>query len=146
MIALVQRCLHASVQVDGTIVGEIGPGMAVFVGYESADAPSLDAKLVAKLTALRIFADDAGKMNRSVIDCSSNILLIPNFTLAADTSGGNRPSFTGALAPDLAGPRFESLPAMFRPALDNVQSGRFGADMKVDVLNDGPINLILRFA
>ncbi|MBL8875673.1 MAG: D-tyrosyl-tRNA(Tyr) deacylase [Phycisphaerae bacterium] len=144
MIALVQRCLRASVQVEGTIVGEIGPGMAVFVGYETADSPALDAKLVAKLMALRIFADDAGKMNRSVLDCGNNILLIPNFTLAADTSGGNRPSFTGALAPELARPRFEALASQFRPTLDNVQSGRFGADMKVDVLNDGPISLILR--
>lgn len=144
MIALVQRCLHASVRVDGTIVGEIGPGMTVFVGYETGDAAPLDARLVSKLLALRIFADDAGKMNRSVVECRGNILLIPNFTLAADTSGGNRPSFTGALAPDLARARFESLPAMFRPGLGNVQSGRFGADMKVDVLNDGPVSLILR--
>jgi len=146
MIALVQRCLHSSVQVEGDVIGEIGPGMAVFVGYETADSAALDAKLVSKLLALRIFADEAGKMNRNVVEACGNILLVPNFTLAADTTGGNRPSFTGALAPELARPRFEALAPRFRPALDNVQSGRFGADMKVDVLNDGPISLILRFA
>ena len=128
------------------IVGEIGPGIAAFVGYETADSPALDAKLASKLLALRIFADDAGKMNRNVVEACGNILLVPNFTLAADTTGGNRPSFTGALAPDLARPRFDALASLFRPTLDNVQSGRFGADMKVDVLNDGPISLILRFA
>jgi len=146
MIVLVQRCLHSSVEVEGDVIGEIGPGLAVFVGYETADAASLDAKLASKLLALRIFADDAGKMNRNVIEAGGNVLLIPNFTLAADTSGGNRPSFTGALAPDLARPRFETLASHFRPTLGNVQSGRFGADMKVDVLNDGPISLLLRFA
>lgn len=146
MIALVQRCLHAWVEVESNMTGEIGPGIAVFVGYESSDAPSLDAKLASKLLALRIFADDAGKMNRNVVEAGGNILLIPNFTLAADTTGGNRPSFTGALAPDLARPRFEALASLFRPALDNVQTGRFGADMKVEVLNDGPVSLVLRFA
>lgn len=144
MIALVQRCLHASVQVDGTIIGEIGPGLTVFVGYETADAATLDSRLVAKLIALRVFEDDAGKMNRNVVEAGGNILLIPNFTLAADTSGGNRPSFTGAMPPAESRPRFESLAPLFRPALDNVQSGRFGADMKVDVLNDGPVSLVLR--
>jgi len=144
MIALVQRCLHASVQVDGEIVGEIGPGIAVFVGFQAGDAPELDAKLVAKLASLRIFADEAGKMNRNVVETGGNILLIPNFTLAADTSGGNRPSFTGAMAPTEAKSRFDLLAARFRPQLGNVQAGRFGADMKVNVLNDGPISLILK--
>ncbi|MBS0187153.1 MAG: D-tyrosyl-tRNA(Tyr) deacylase [Planctomycetes bacterium] len=144
MIALVQRCLHAWVRVDDTIVGEIGPGMAVFVGFQTGDAPELDAKLASKLAALRIFADEAGKMNRNVVDAAGNILLIPNFTLAADTTGGNRPSFTGALAPAEAKARFEQLAARFAPQLPNVQTGRFGADMKVEVLNDGPISLILR--
>ncbi|MBX3388831.1 MAG: D-tyrosyl-tRNA(Tyr) deacylase [Phycisphaeraceae bacterium] len=144
MVALVQRCLHAWVQVEKTVIGQIGPGIAVFVGLESDDDPALDAKLAAKLLSLRVFADTAGKMNRNVVEAGGNILLIPNFTLAADTSGGNRPSFIGALAPDLARPRFESLPTLFRPTLDNVQSGRFGADMQVEVLNDGPVSLILR--
>lgn len=144
MVALVQRCLHAWVQVDDSVVGEIGPGMAVFVGLECGDDSSLDAKLAAKLLALRIFTDDAGKMNRNVVESGGNILLIPNFTLAADTSGGNRPSFTGAMPPAESRPRFEAMAALFRPTLDNVQSGRFGADMKVEVLNDGPVSLILR--
>lgn len=118
--------------------------MAVFVGFEHSDEPALDLKLATKLLSLRIFADDAGKMNKNVVEAGGNILLIPNFTLAADTSGGNRPSFTGAMAPNEAKTRFECLAARFRPQLDNVQSGRFGADMKVDVLNDGPVSLILR--
>ena len=144
MIALVQRCVHARVEVDGTVIGEIGPGMAAFVGFQTGDAAELDSRLAAKLLALRIFPDSEGKMNHSVVECGGNVLLIPNFTLAADTSGGNRPSFTGAMAPAEARPRFEALAARFRPQLDNVQSGRFGADMKIDVLNDGPVSLILR--
>jgi D-tyrosyl-tRNA(Tyr) deacylase len=144
MVALVQRCLHASVVIDGTVVAEIGPGLAVFVGFESGDPPALDARLAARLLALRVFPDGAGKMNKSVAEAGGNILLIPNFTLAADTSAGNRPSFSGAMAPDQARPRFEALPSLFRPFLANVQSGRFGADIKIDVLNDGPVSLILR--
>jgi D-tyrosyl-tRNA(Tyr) deacylase len=144
MIALVQRCLRGSVEVDGVIVGEIGNGLTVFVGFQPNDGEALDEKLVAKLLALRVFADDAGKMNKSVVDSGGNILLIPNFTLAADTSGGNRPSFTTAMPPDLARARFERLVALLKARLSNAQSGRFGADMKIQVLNDGPVNLILR--
>lgn len=144
MIALVQRCVHASVEVGGLVVGEIGPGLAVFVGFQTGDAAELDAKLASKLCALRIFADEAGKMNKNVLDTCGNILLIPNFTLAADTSGGNRPSFTGAMAPAEAKERFSGLIELMKAQLPNVQSGRFGADMKVSVLNDGPISLILR--
>ena len=146
MVALVQRCLRGSVEVDGVIVGEISHGLTVFVGLEPNDADALDDKLVTKLLALRIFSDDAGKMNRSVVDAGGNILLIPNFTLAADTSGGNRPSFTTAMPPDLARPRFERLCELLRSRLAGAQSGRFGADMKIHVLNDGPVNLILRLA
>lgn len=144
MIALVQRCLRGSVEVDGTIVGEIGNGLTVFVGFQPGDAESLDEKIVTKLLSLRVFADDAGKMNKSVIDTGGNILLIPNFTLAADTSGGNRPSFTSAMPPDQARPRFERLVELLKARLSNAQSGRFGADMKIHVLNDGPVNLVLR--
>lgn len=144
MIALVQRCIHASVQVQGTIVGEIGPGLAVFVGFQTGDGLDLDAKLVSKLCVLRVFADDSGKMNKSVQDVAGNILLIPNFTLAADASGGNRPSFTGALIPAEASKRFDGLVELLKARLPNAQSGRFGAEMKVAVLNDGPMSLILR--
>lgn len=144
MIALVQRCLRGSVEVDGVIVGEIGNGLTVFVGLHPDDAETLDDKLVHKLLALRVFADEAGKMNKSVVDTGGNILLIPNFTLAADTSGGNRPSFTSAMHPDQARPRFERLFALLKSRLGNAQCGRFGADMKILVLNDGPVNLILR--
>lgn len=144
MIALVQRCLQGSVEVDGVTVGAIGRGLTVFVGFQPGDAETLDEKLVAKLLALRVFADEAGKMNKSVVDTGGNILLIPNFTLAADTSGGNRPSFTSAMPPDQARPRFERLFELLRARLRDVQCGRFGADMKIQVLNDGPVNLILR--
>jgi D-tyrosyl-tRNA(Tyr) deacylase len=144
MIALVQRCLRGSVEVDGVIVGEIGNGLTVFVGFQPNDAEALDEKIVAKLLALRVFTDDAGKMNKSVVDVGGNILVIPNFTLAADTSGGNRPSFTTAMPPDLARARFERLVALLKARLSNAQSGRFGADMKIHVQNDGPVNLILR--
>lgn len=144
MIALVQRCLHGSVEVDGVIVGEIGHGLTVFVGFQPNDAEALDEKLVAKLLALRVFADDAGKMNKSVVETGGNILLIPNFTLAADTSGGTRPSFTTAMPPDQARPRFERLVDLLKARLSIARCGRFGADMKIQVLNDGPVNLILR--
>lgn len=144
MIALVQRCLRGLVEVEGVAVGEIGRGVTVFVGLEPDDSEHLDDKLVAKLLALRIFADDAGKMNKSVVDTGGGVLLIPNFTLAADTSGGNRPSFTTAMPPDLARPRFERLCERLKSKLSGSQFGRFGADMKIHVVNDGPINLILR--
>lgn len=144
MIALVQRCLRGSVEVDGEIVGQIEHGLTVFVGFQPGDAEALDEKLVTKLLALRVFADDAGKMNKSVVETGGSILLIPNFTLAADTSGGNRPSFTTAMPPDQARPRFERLVDLLTARLRNTQSGRFGADMKIQVLNDGPVNLILR--
>jgi D-tyrosyl-tRNA(Tyr) deacylase len=146
MIVLVQRCLRGSVEVDGVTVGEIGSGLTVFVGFQPGDADSLDEKLVSKLLAMRVFADDAGKMNKSVVDTGGNILLIPNFTLAADTSGGNRPSFTTAMPPDQARPRFERLVGLLTARWSNTRSGRFGADMKIRVLNDGPVNLILRLA
>lgn len=144
MIALVQRCLRGSVEVEGVVVGEIAHGLTVFVGLEPNDPETLDDKLVTKLLALRIFSDDAGKMNKSVVETGGGVLLIPNFTLAADTSGGNRPSFTTAMPPDLARPRFERLCELLGARLAGAQSGRFGADMKINVLNDGPVNLILR--
>lgn len=125
-------------------VGAIGRGLTVFVGFQPGDAETLDEKLVIKLLSLRVFADEAGKMNKSVVDTGGNILLIPNFTLAADTSGGNRPSFTSAMPPDQARPRFERLVDLLKARLRDAQSGRFGADMKIQVLNDGPVNLILR--
>jgi D-aminoacyl-tRNA deacylase len=144
MLALVQRVSQARVVVEGAVVGEIGQGLLVLVCAEPADSEAQAERLLARLLKLRIFGDDAGKMNRSVQDVQGGLLLVSQFTLAADTTGGNRPSFTGAAAAPLGRRLYEHLVERARAAHPQVASGVFGADMKVHLVNDGPVTLPLR--
>ena len=141
MIALVQRVARAAVTVDGRTVGEMGHGLLVFACTEPNDTDALADKLVAKLLKLRIFSDDAGKMNLSVVDVKGGLLIVSQFTLAADVAGGNRPSFTGAAAPALGRRLYERLLATARSLHSPVASGEFGADMQVSLTNDGPVTI-----
>lgn len=146
MIALVQRVARACVRVDGAAVGEIGAGLLVFVCAEPADGEREAAKLVDKLLKLRIFSDDAGKMNRSVVDVNGGLLIVSQFTLAADTSGGNRPSFTGAAPPEQGRALYETVLHLARERHPKVACGVFGAEMEVELVNDGPVTIPLRVA
>ena len=143
MIALVQRVLEARVEVAGDVVGAIGPGLLVLVCAEPSDTAAQAARLVDKLLKLRIFADDAGKMNRSVQDVAGGLLLVSQFTLAADTSAGNRPSFTGAAPAALGRLLYEATLHRAREQHAPVQAGVFGADMRVHLVNDGPVTIPL---
>lgn len=146
MISLIQRVSEARVVVDGSIVGEIGPGLLVLVCAEHGDSDAHADRLLAKLLKLRIFSDAAGKMNLSVQDIAGGLLLVSQFTLAADTSGGNRPSFTQAAAPGEGRRLYDYLVAKARLAHPVVQTGEFGADMKVHLVNDGPVTIPLKVA
>ncbi len=141
MIALVQRVAQARVEVAGRVTGAIGPGLLVLVCAEPADTEALAAKLVDKLLKLRIFGDDAGKMNRSVQDVAGGLLIVSQFTLAADVSGGNRPSFTGAAPPALGQALYETVLRLARERHPTVAAGEFGADMQVHLVNDGPVTI-----
>ena len=146
MLAVLQRVREAKVVVDGRTTGEIGPGLLVLVCAERGDGEAHCDKLLAKLLKLRIFGDEAGKMNRSVQDVQGGLLLVSQFTLAADTSGGNRPSFTNAAAPDEGRRLYDYLVAKARAAHPVVQTGEFGADMQVHLVNDGPVTIPLQMA
>ena len=141
MLSVVQRVSEARVTVDGEVTGEIGAGLLVLVCAERGDTDALADKLLLKLLKLRIFSDDAGKMNRSVQDIAGGLLLVSQFTLAADVSGGNRPSFTNAAAPDEGRRLYDYLVDKARAAHPVVQTGRFAADMKVQLVNDGPVTI-----
>jgi D-tyrosyl-tRNA(Tyr) deacylase len=141
VIALVQRVREARVDVAGRTVGAIGPGLLVLVCAEPADTPLQAGKLVDKLLKLRIFGDDAGKMNRSLQDVAGGLLLVSQFTLAADVSGGNRPSFTGAAAPALGQALFDEVLRLARKRHPSVQAGEFGAEMQLHLVNDGPVTI-----
>ena len=141
MIALVQRVARAEVSVGGTSMGAIGQGLLVLVCAEPQDTELLADKLVAKLLKLRVFADAAGKMNLSVADVMGGVLIISQFTLAADVSGGNRPSFTGEAAPELGRRLYERVVATARSSHPRVACGEFGADMQVSLVNDGPVTI-----
>ena len=144
MIALIQRVSRAQVDVAGRTVGAIGPGLLVLVCAEPADTPAIAEKLVEKILKLRIFADAAGKMNRSVQDVGGGLLIVSQFTLAADTQGGNRPGFTGAAPPALGEALYDRFVALARGQHPLVQTGRFGADMQVHLVNDGPVTIPMR--
>ena len=146
MISLLQRVRQARVEVDGATIGAIGPGLLVLVCAERGDTELEADKLLAKLLRLRIFNDAAGKMNRSVQDVAGGLLLVSQFTLAADTSGGNRPSFTQAAAPDEGRRLYDYFVAQARAAHPNVATGQFAADMQVHLINDGPVTVPLRMA
>ncbi|MBX3586135.1 MAG: D-tyrosyl-tRNA(Tyr) deacylase [Ramlibacter sp.] len=143
MLAVVQRVSEARVVVDGAVIGEIGQGLLVLVCAERGDSEAQADRLLAKLLKLRIFSDEAGKMNRSVQDVAGGLLLVSQFTLAADTAGGNRPSFTQAAAPDEGRRLYDHVVTQARAAHPVVQTGRFAADMKVQLVNDGPVTIPL---
>ncbi|MBX3604005.1 MAG: D-tyrosyl-tRNA(Tyr) deacylase [Piscinibacter sp.] len=142
MIALLQRVAQARVEVAGRTVGEIGPGLLVFVCAEPDDGEAEADRLVTRLLKLRIFGDADGKMNRSVADVGA-LLVVSQFTLAADTAGGNRPSFSGAAPPDLGRRLYERVLSAARAAHPQVAAGEFGAHMQVHLVNDGPVTLPL---
>lgn len=141
MRALIQRVTEASVTVDGTRIGEIGPGLLILVCAMQGDGPDQSAKLAAKLSKLRIFADDAGRMNRSLLDTGGAALVVSQFTLAADTSRGNRPGFSTAAPPAEGEALYEAFKTDLRALGIPVQSGQFGADMAVALINDGPVTI-----
>ncbi|HET6599266.1 MAG TPA: D-aminoacyl-tRNA deacylase [Burkholderiaceae bacterium] len=141
MIALLQRVLHAQVTVDERSVGQIGAGLLVFVCAEPADDAALADRLVAKILKLRVFADEAGKMNRSVVDVQGGLLIVSQFTLAADVTGGNRPGFAGAAGPALGRRLYDHVVASARREHAPVASGEFGAHMRVSLVNDGPVTI-----
>ncbi len=144
MIALIQRVSEARVDVAGHTVGTIGTGLLVLVCAEAADTPTHAAKLVDKLLKLRIFADAAGKMNRSVQDVAGGLLIVSQFTLAADASAGNRPSFAGAAPAPQGRALYEETLRLARERHALVQAGEFGAHMQVHLVNDGPVTIPLR--
>ena len=144
MIALIQRVTRASVRVDDRVVGAIGAGLLVFVCAERGDRERQAEQLLAKVIAMRVFADAAGKMNRSVRDVSGALLLVPQFTLAADTRSGTRPSFTPAAPPEQGRLLFDHFVAHARQSYPAVATGEFGAMMQVELVNDGPVTLWLR--
>lgn len=144
MIGLLQRVTEASVHVDGVLVGAIGPGLLVLVGVQAGDTAAQGERLLERLVTYRVFADEAGKMNRSLEDTGGGLLLVPQFTLAADTHKGTRPGFSTAAAPEVGRERFAALVALAHARLpDRVATGRFGADMKVALVNDGPVTFWL---
>jgi D-tyrosyl-tRNA(Tyr) deacylase len=143
MIALIQRVLEASVTVDGERIGEIGAGLLALVAVQPGDDEARIAKMADRLLAYRVFADDAGKMNRSLADIGGGLLLVSQFTLAADTSSGLRPSVSSAATPDAARAGFDRLVALCRARHGSVETGRFGAHMKVALVNDGPVTFRL---
>jgi D-tyrosyl-tRNA(Tyr) deacylase len=146
LIALLQRVSQARVDIAGETVGQIGHGLLVLVCAEPADTEAIGQKLLAKILKLRIFSDEQGKMNRSVQDVGGGLLIVSQFTLAADTKSGNRPGFTGAAPPALGEALYDRFVALAREQHTQVQTGRFGADMQVHLTNDGPVTIPLRLA
>ncbi|THH35851.1 D-tyrosyl-tRNA(Tyr) deacylase [Aliishimia ponticola] len=143
MRALLQRVSEARVEVNDTTVGEIGHGLLVLICAMPGDTPEISAKLAAKISKLRIFKDEAGKMNRSLLDTRGAALVVSQFTLAADMSRGNRPGFSGACPPQEAERLYEQFAADLAALEVPVATGRFGADMQVSLVNDGPVTLWL---
>ena len=144
MKAVVQRVASARVDIAGQTVGAIDAGLLVLLCAERGDVDVLADRMLAKLLKLRIFSDDAGKMNRSVQDIGGGLLVVSQFTLAADVSGGNRPSFTQAAAPDEGRRLYEYFVAKARAVHPVVATGEFGADMQVHLVNDGPVTIPLQ--
>lgn len=143
MRAVVQRVLRARVTVDGDETGQIGAGLLVYVGVAPGDGDAEVDWLASKLATLRIFPDDAGRFDRSVEDLSGSILVVSQFTLYGDTRRGRRPAFTAAAAPEVAEPRIDELVSALRARGLPVATGRFGAHMEVDGVNDGPVTILL---
>jgi D-tyrosyl-tRNA(Tyr) deacylase len=146
MIALLQRVTSASVTVDGETIGAIDAGLLAFVAVEPADGEAQTRRMRERLLGYRLFADARDRMNRALTDIDGGLLLVPQFTLAADTRKGLRPSFDSAAAPDAGRRWFERLVELARAAHPKVETGRFGANMQVQLVNDGPVTFILRTA
>ena len=151
MKAILQRVAQARVVIAGETAGQIAQGLLVLVCAERGDCEAQADKLLAKILKLRIFSDDAGKMNRSVQDLDGRgacggLLIVSQFTLAADVSGGNRPSFTGAAPPDVGRRLYDYFVAQARMVHSQVQTGQFAADMQVHLVNDGPVTIPLHIA
>lgn len=144
MKAVLQRVREARVDIAGDTVGAIGAGLLVLLCAERGDTDAVADRMLAKILKLRIFSDDAGKMNRSVQDIGGGLLVVSQFTLAADVSGGNRPSFTQAAAPDEGRRLYELFVAQARAAHPVVATGVFAADMQVHLVNDGPVTIPLQ--
>ncbi|SDY22328.1 D-tyrosyl-tRNA(Tyr) deacylase [Variovorax sp. YR634] len=144
MKAVLQRVANARVDIAGRTVGAIDAGLLVLLCAERGDVDALADRMLAKILKLRIFSDEAGKMNRSVQDIGGGLLVVSQFTLAADVSGGNRPSFTQAAPPDEGRRLYEYFVAQARAAHPVVATGEFGADMQVHLLNDGPVTIPLQ--
>lgn len=144
MIALLQRVSQASVHVDHASIGAIGPGLLVLLCAERGDTEKEADMLITRLLAYRVFPDEAGKMNRSLADMGGGLLLVPQFTLAADTRSGTRPSFTPAAAPELGKKLFDYATAKAASKHPIVETGQFGAHMQVSLVNDGPVTFWLQ--
>jgi D-tyrosyl-tRNA(Tyr) deacylase len=143
MRALIQRVRHGKVTVDGKSVAEIGPGLVVLLGVGHGDTGQQAASLAEKIAALRIFEDDAGKFNLSILDKAGEAIVVSQFTLYADTRKGRRPSFTEAASPEAAAPLVEEFAALLRQQGVPTQTGSFGAHMLVEIENDGPVTIWL---
>jgi D-tyrosyl-tRNA(Tyr) deacylase len=143
MRVVLQRTTGAEVAVGGEVVGAIGEGLVALVGIAAGDDEALVRRAAEKTAALRVFRDDAGRFDRSLADVGGAVLVVSQFTLLADTRKGNRPSFAGAAAPDLAEPLVELYAATLRGLGVEVATGRFGADMRVALVNDGPVTIVL---
>jgi D-tyrosyl-tRNA(Tyr) deacylase len=142
MKIVLQRVSSASVKVDSKIVGRIEHGLLLLIGFSSTDTEESILPTIEKIVKLRIFSDEEGKMNKSVLDVEGSMLLISQFTLYADTKKGNRPSFIEAARPELAIPLYEFFIAEMRKRITKVETGIFGADMKVELVNDGPVTIV----
>ena len=140
---VVQRVTHASVTVDGNVIGKVGQGFMVLIGVSDEDTKETADKMVKKLLGLRIFEDENGKTNLDIHTVGGSLLLISQFTLYADCKHGNRPSFIKAGKPDMANEMYEYIIAKCREQVETVETGEFGADMKVELLNDGPFTILL---
>ena len=142
MKIVLQRVSTASVKVADEIVGSIDHGMLLLIGFSSNDTKESILSTIEKIVKLRIFSDEEGKMNKSVLDINGSALLVSQFTLYADTKKGNRPSFLEAARPDLAIPLYEFFISEMRKSITKVETGIFGADMKVELVNDGPVTIL----
>ena len=143
MIALIQRVSEAHVDVDAERVGEIGHGLLALVAVQPGDGAAQIGRIAERLLGYRVFADAQGRMNRSLLEVGGGLLLVSQFTLAADTRSGMRPSFTSAASPDEARRGYEALVDVLRARLPGLQTGRFGAHMRVGLVNDGPVTFWL---
>lgn len=140
---VIQRVTEASCKVDGKIIGEIQKGLCVFIGVSNEDTKEIADKMIKKLIGMRIFEDENGKTNLALADVNGSLLLISQFTLYADCKKGNRPSFVNAGNPELANNLYEYIIAKCQEQVANVQTGSFGADMKIALQNDGPFTIVL---